>query len=525
MNVFKKTDGFLNACVDYFDYRIRTGKFIGDIRYYVGLVTTFVKQTWEKEYNKAAKSNLFFALVAIAKTIWQILTAIPFIKILVSFFGEILVIVVTCYAEIFIVFAFTFPLTILLLNLFQTAIVAFFVALIPILLLIIYCVSALFDFIRHRETGERISLWHSFQILIPRFSVFTFPSLIQFFGVQESALSFILIALFLSFIFDFIHISWSDSFIYWFVVLAIGFFIVVCIFFFSIVLYQTYFTVLLENLSFKEAFRRSRNTVSTFFGYYFFYYLLLYILSAFLIWRMAVAYLYLGVAIGIYIACIVIIFFAFLLWKKFRLPPAQEVIPDPQKLPLSIIVLVVFGFINYTLLAVFFIKEYKPFITFVQQQENNLLATQETKPYTNTTYGYIIHYPKSWTVYEWNKTATTFYNNYTGTISGGTWMTVTVSSYNANAFSGLFEASPGLAGSDSTNNITTKITNTTIQGYDTVNYTVVKQQTPYSQFETHYLIHKGSLVYDIAFISVTNDVANYNSDLYQKIINSFQFTQ
>jgi len=177
------------------------------------------------------------------------------------------------------------------------------------------------------------------------------------------------------------------------------------------------------------------------------------------------------------------------------------------------------------LLSVFLIKEYPSLNTFVQQQEDNLLATQETQPYTNNTYGYTIQYPQSWTVYEWNKTSTTFYNNYTGTISGGTWMTVTVTSYNSKSFDTLFNAQPGLVGSGSTTNITTKVTNMSIQGYDTVNYTLAKQQTPYPQFETHYLIHRGSLTYDIAFISVTNDVANYNSDLFEKIINSFQFTQ
>jgi len=63
MNFFKKIDGFLNACVDYFDYRILTGKFIGDIKYNISLLTNLVAQTWEKEYNTAAKSNLFLLLL------------------------------------------------------------------------------------------------------------------------------------------------------------------------------------------------------------------------------------------------------------------------------------------------------------------------------------------------------------------------------------------------------------------------------------------------------------------------------
>lgn len=105
-------------------------------------------------------------------------------------------------------------------------------------------------------------------------------------------------------------------------------------------------------------------------------------------------------------------------------------------------------------------------------------------------------------------------------------MTITVSSFNETAFAQLFDAAPGLViENGATKNVTTKVTNMSIQGNDAVNYQFTRSGLPYSQFETHYLIHKGDLMYDIAFISLANDVSNYNSDLFEKIIDSFRLTQ
>jgi len=266
--------------------------------------------------------------------------------------------------------------------------------------------------------------------------------------------------------------------------------------------------------------------INAFLPYYIFFYLLLYLFFAFVIWQAIIAYLYLGFAIGLYSACIITTFMAFLLWKKFRVQPTQETEISPNRLPFPLILIIVFGFMNYILLAIFTIKEYHPLTEFVQQQENSFLASQEMKRYANNIYNYTIEYPKAWTVYEWSDKSTTFYNNYTGTITGGTWMTITISSYNQALFDPLFTADPGVVLEvGATKDVTTKVTNMSIQGYDTVNYTFVRAANPYPQYETHFLIHHGNLMYDITFVSLTNDVANYNSDLFQRIISSFQFTR
>jgi hypothetical protein len=523
---FKKFDATLNACVDYFDYRIRTGKFIDDIKYYNNQAQNLSLETGKKVYYDSKKSNNLYVLIHIFKFFFKILIKIPLLAVSVTFLYEAVTIGISCYAEIFIVFAFTFPLTILLLNLFQSDVIAFLICLIPILFLNIYCVSALYYFLFHKEKKGGISLWQSFRILAPRFYSLIFPALTQSAIIQESLLGFIISALFLSYLFELLNISWSGSFVYWFIIFSLLFILLIGIFVFSMIMYQTFFSVLLENLSFQLALKRSKNNVYSYLSFYSFFYFLFYIVFAFIIWKAAVLYLYLGVTIGLFSACTILTFLAFLLWNRFRPQIATDNEFTQPKTSSLFMVIILFGFINYLLLAILFVKEYQPFIVFVQQQENNFLASQDMKQYANNIYHYSLRYPQAWTIYEWNNTSTTFYNNYTGTISGGTWMTVTVSSFNSSTFVSLLNAEPGrVEKNGTTQDMRTKITNMSVQGYDTINYTLVKRQLPYTQYETHYLIHKGNLLYDIAFISLTNDVASYNSDLFQVIINSFQFTQ
>src|SRR5258708_10378210 len=279
---------------------------------------------------------------------------------------------------------------------------------------------------------------------------------------------------------------------------------------------MSYFFVLLENLSFQQAFMQSKRNIFIRLPFYSLFYILFYCIFAFIIWKAAILYLYLGIAIGLYCACIILTFLAYLLWKKFYSQTAIINEISSPKTPNLFTIIIIFGLLNYLLLAIFFVKEYQPFLAFIQQQENNFLASQDMKQYNSKVYHYSLKYPQAWTIYEWNDKTTTFYNNYTGTISGGTWMSITVTSYNSTAFVELFNAESGRIQEDGTQNIRTKITNMSVQGYNTVNYTLVKKQTRYNQYETHYLIHKGNLLYDIAFISLTNDVASYNSDLFQE---------
>lgn len=525
---FKSIDTFLNTCVDYFDYRIRTGKFIDDIRYYVDIANEFLLKYGKKAYVAMIKSPTFFSFVNFLKFLWEFLLKITLLNTIVTFVVDTVKILITSYSEIFITFAITFPSTILLLNWFETSIITFLVALIPILLIDIFCVSALYYCIDRRLTGDKVSIWKSFLAVFRHYYYFSLPIVTESALMLETLVAFFIISVFVSDIFDVLQISWSGSIVFWFIIVFFASLILIEFFILTIIMYQTYFYVLLDHLPFQEALVRSRKHFSTFFAYDMIFFGILFLLCILLTIKAVITFFYLGFAVSVFIVIGSGTFLAFLFHRKFTLKQTLEE-PDlqvNQKTHVVFITIIAFGVINYMLVAVLFVKEYQSIMSFFKQQQNNYFASQEMKHFTNPVYHYSLDYPQSWTVYRWSDKSVTFYNNYTGTASGGTWMTITVSSFNGTAFNQLFAAGPGLVQEDGqTKNITTKITNMSIQGYDTVNYEFIKAGLPYNQFETHYLIHKDNLMYDIAFVSLTNDVANYNNDLFQKIIGSFQFSK
>ncbi len=525
---FKAIDNVLGTYLDYYDYRIRTGKFIDDINYYINTAKEFIFKNGKKIYLVGIKSNTFSSFLNLIINLGKSLAKISILEALVSFFRDTIKILITCYSEIFIVFTLTFPTTILLLNWFETSIITFLIGLIPILLFDIFCVSALYYCIDRQLNGDRVSIWKSFLAIFRHYYYFSLPIITESAIMLESILAFFIISVFISDIFTVLQISWSGSIVFWFIIVFLGSLVLIEFFVLTIIMYQTYFYVLLDHLPFQQALVRSRKHFSTFFAYDMIFFSVLFLLCILFTIKVVLTFFYLGFAISCFVTIASGTFLAFLFQRKFNLKATLEE-PDlktNQKTHMVFITIIAFGVINYMLIAVLLVKEYQPLLSFIKQQQDNYFASQQMKQYANAVYKFSLQYPQAWTVYQWNDKSVTFYNNYTGTISGGTWMTVTISTFNESAFNQLFNAEPGLVlENGQTKNITTKITNMSIQGYDTVNYEFTKSGLPYTRYETHYLIHKNDLMYDIAFVSLTNDVANYNSDLFQKIINSFNFTQ
>ena len=97
-------------------------------------------------------------------------------------------------------------------------------------------------------------------------------------------------------------------------------------------------------------------------------------------------------------AIILIMLAAFFLLRK-KLPPVREVyeytLDSKQKVHIFFKLLILFGCINFILVSVLLVKEYKPLLTFVQLEQNNYLASQQVKEYVNTQYNYSIKYPQN----------------------------------------------------------------------------------------------------------------------------------
>lgn len=526
MKIFSHFNDFLNHAVDYLDNRIITGKFIVDIFNQIKRYIKFNIFVAKSIYTFLRKFGVFIVLGDLVSDLWNLLMKIPLLHRCAIMIADLTTIIISCYSEIFIVFAITFSSTFLLLDWFQSAIVFFFIALIPVILLNNFFVSALYVSVKNRETIGKRSFWQDIKVIAPHFIPINTPLVIVSAITIESIVAYFLIIFCVSEIFTFLHISWSGAILFWFIFIALSCFIVIGLFIVILVLQQSYFLVLFKGLPLETVIFQSKRHIMRSLPYYLFFTSILYSTMAIFIWRSFLTSLYIGFTLGFYCAIFLGSLLGFLLYRQFGTDDSEKEIPvKTVKKNYVIFIIIVAGLINYLLLASLIINKYQPLLSFIQQQQNNYLAQLEMKLYVNKEFGYSLEYPGYWTVYQWSQKSVTIYNNYTRTLSGGTWLNVTISPYDQNYFEQLYNDAPGIANYDSqTGNITTKVTNTIIQNYQTVNYTYIKSGLPYKQYETHYLIHKDNLLYDIAFVSLTNDVSSYNTNLYQKIINSLTFT-
>lgn len=526
MNVFSRFNDFLNYCVDYLDNRVFTGKFIGDIRYELNRYIKFNIFVAKRIYTFLQRSKIFRSLIIIVIAGWDILMTIPLFNRTVQMIVDMFTIVITNYSEIFIIFTLTFTSSVVLLNWFQSAIILFFVFLIPVILLNNYLVSALYYNINDRDINGRISFWQDIKALAGRFASISTPLIIESALILESFVAYFLIIFSVCEIYNALQISWSGSILFWFIFILLSFILVTCLFTVTLIMQQTFFAMLLNRVSLKDGITQSIQQVERSLPYYLFFNFIFYFVSTLLIWKAVLSSLYIGFTLGLYSALSLGTLLAFLLYRQFENTEAEQITQlKTDRKNYIVMIIIIAGFINFLLIASLFIKEYEPILSFIQAQQDNYLAQQEMKQYDNKPYGYSLVYPKNWTLYKWSSSSVTFYNNYTGTLTGGTWLNITVSPYNENYFGQLYYSQPGIIGINTqSGDILTKVTDTTIQNFPTVNYTYIQSGIPYKQYETHYLIHKDNYQYDISFVSLTNDVASYNTNLFQKIISSVKFT-
>ncbi|MGH7204204.1 MAG: hypothetical protein ACREHC_07200, partial [Candidatus Levyibacteriota bacterium] len=294
----------------------------------------------------------------------------------------------------------------------------------------------------------------------------------------------------------------------------------------TIIMHQAYFAILLHQIPFPKALKVGWIQLKRFPFHFFFLYVLCYLSYGIFAWKITLSYLYLGIILSFFFITLLSLFLGYLLQRKFlyTLPVQDSTIPNKEKIPSFFYIVIGFGIINYWLIGILVTVQSDAILAFVQQQES-FVATQDVRRYTNSVYRYTLEYPQAWSLYDGKNNTVTFYDNYTGTIKGGTWFTVKVSPFDQDFFTGLYKATPGIVNVDSSQDITTKISNISVQQNEGINYTYIKHGPQNNQYETHYLIHKGDYLYDLVFMSVSNDVSDYTSDLFDKIVNSFQFIE
>lgn len=534
-NFFTGIGNFLTAAEDYMDDRVRTGKFTGDIRFLMGQLIELLHSLIKQSIHVIRSSSSYKQAHAVLNDIWQDLLRFKTFAFIAALTGDGIKILVRFYSEIFVTFAITFPTIILLLNFFETSIVLFFIAFLPIILFNTYCVTALYYCMQQRMNGASLSLWDSLQKLLPRFFSVVYVFAVQAAIVLILGVIYFILSLFGSYVFELFGIAWGDAFLYWFLVIFLGILFLIGTFVITLFMHQAYFSSLFEKAPIQEALYQGWGKMKSHAGRFFFLYLLLYLFFGALIWRSALSYLHLGITISSYFFLHLSLFLGFLLRCQFpdyqmqsNTTVAAPELPARKKSAHSPLfpTIIILGTINYVLAAFLIVQEYPTISTFVKKQQQQVLLAQTQNRYTNELYRYTLEYPETWAIYEWDDGAVTFYHNYTGTVSGGVWLRITVSQHSEEFFRKLYEYRPGVVAiNEQTQDVTTKISNISIQGYEGVVYAETINGQPYNEYQTHYLIHKGDQSYDLMFTTLSNDTDSYNSTLFEQITGTFRFIE
>ena len=520
-NPFKIIDNFLQVCEDYFDFRIKTGQAVGDVKVLSGESEQYTQRETKIYFHRIRRPILAFI-----RPIWSKLVLIPLVQDIADLIVDTYNLMTSNYTALFIILSVSFPSFILLYNLFIKSPVPFFIWLLPIILYTTICFSALYSYMYKKSKGEKSSLISNFFSALRSFPTTAILILTHMFTIFIFINLFLVFTFFLSYFYDLIGYDWTNSFSYWYLAIFSFLLALFTIFIFNIVFYQAYFFTILEKNNLSLSLSKAWALVKNYYFKFIFLGLIFTILFFYIIYSATIAYFPGGLIVSLFCFYSGTIFFHFVLRRKFNKDVVVATDSKQRNIPL-IIGILIFGFATYILASIVAARQHQTIINLVDTIQEQSYIAQQLQTYTNKEEGYTIEYPKPWSLYEEKDNTITFYNNYTNSHVGGIFLTIKISPFAESNFYQLYNIRPGLAKYDTLNkDVTFKTYNFSIQKYEGVKYTYYKADPPNDTiYETHYLVHKGDKQYDIAFKTFDKNVEGDNLRLFDRISESFKFNE
>ena len=518
-NYFKSLDNGLTDIADYIDLRIRTGKFTQDIPVVSRIISENTKERtayyWNIFYNSGPTQFIVLKLQKIYRSLMKISPLGNFITISL----DALKVLSWGLIEASVAVAVAFFSVFLCVSLFQNSPVSFFIFLPFIFLANLFMFSLFYLYVDKKLKHEAVNWLKAIQEVSQRFISLSLLLSYHLSLIIGATIFFLIASLYYSYFFDFLSIEWGKSFYYWVLVIFLAITIAFFIFIMNILFLQSYYFMLLEKKSAFQSFGLSIKFYRTFplqlFSFNFF---LLIVGGFFGVWAIS-NYYYLGVGLTLLFCWGVTLFYNYLLRRKYIERTIPSIEEGLSKYKILFLFIPLIGFSTYILSSAFIMQHYREIDRlFIEEQ-----ATQ-FKTFENTEFGYSINYPNEWTEYHTEYNLVTLYNNDTGTKAGGIWITIATSPLSEN-FDVLFKSKPGLVYYETvTNNVTTKVTNLAIDGHSAVQFTYIKNDVSYTEYQTHYLVRKNDREYDIVITTINKGVEDRNTELFKQIISSFRFT-
>lgn len=519
MNFFRAINNFLQACEDYLEYRVKTGKFITDIKY---LNADFKRYEGKKEReleNRVVRSHWLALTIRIGTQ----LRKIPILGDIFAIIFRTLRFCLFYFLESVVVLTLTFITFFALASFFDTASVLFSLLLIPGLFLTIIAFCSLYAFIDKQERHEKVTILDGIGACFKHLSSLFLLLCSHMFILLTIIALFFIFAFSVSFIFEFTNTPWENSFIFWMIVIPVLLIALFTMFTFFMVSYHAYYFVLLDEKKPLIALKNSWRYLRTYPLQNTFFFLIIFILF-FPIFSWAYrSFFAFGIGMTIALLGQIFMLLTYLLRNIFLAEKGLEEKASPNfRYGFSLAFLI--GAVTYFMGSILFIQHHNNIQEFLWEEEQKAALASELTQYYDEQYKYILNYPKRWTVYRWEDNTVSLYNNYSGSNEGGIWINISVrSDHNAN-FDVLRSSKPGLIEYNTgTQSIMTKVSDIALQGYPGVKYTYSLPRNPSPQYQIHYLIQKDENVYDIVFLTTSKSVQGNNLELFETIFNSFRF--
>lgn len=517
----------MSICADYFDNRIMTGKVFPDVYYLTVFLIKLLFKDTIRIYLAVYRSKPMQDILAFLHLVAKMLMVFSIIKFIVFVLRETINLWKKFYGELLALFTISTLITLFLLNLFTGQQLLFFVLFLPAELLNCLILAVVYCFINQKLKNDHTEFIPVLQSTMRQFVSVAALLIFYIFSIIELLTAFLLISALFSYYLESVGIAWISSFIFWIIVLILGLFTLTAMFLITLFTPQAYYLVLLEKKPFFMALRDSariiKQHIAQFTGTYvfiFFYFIPVIFGAILLLYEH-------GFALTMLFLTQLIIFVNFILHRKYIVYCPNTVSMKYVGLFRTIfVVLLIIGIPAYIFFSMGTMTIYPQIVQSIMAQNQEKSLNKELTLYTNREAGYMIKYPKTWTIYNFEAGSVTLYNNYNGTENGGIWVTITVSPAADTFYDQLVQSKPGLVSYDpATQNVLTKVSDITINKHDGVKYTYTKHSDQNTEYQTHYLITRENLVYDLYFTTRSQDVEEFNSDLFNTMANSFHFPE
>jgi hypothetical protein len=523
---FKAWDDFLIRCEDYFDYRVKSGKFIDDIRFFswLGLFQTSKKS--KAAFAAFKKSPGYLAFTAQFNVVWSALMRIEVFENIATVIADGLYLSRTYFTEYFIVLLFGLSGLFILLLQFSNNPLVFFTICIPLLVVQHLFLSSLYVTVDKAEHNQPASLLIEASPAKPYIRSSLILYLLYFAVITTSILFILGFSFLLIYVFDRAGIEWGTSILFWTSIIILSIFIIIADFAYTLISNLAYTYALIEKKKTLESLENAYAFLSRFNIQTYFFAILLSIFLISVTLYATLTYFEAGFGLAILFDIHAMYFLCFLLRRKFIAHDAFPRQPAMQNFYILLQPFLLCGLLSFIALTVLIIQNHDDMIQMLLRQKQNVSLVNQFATYQSDENKFVINYPQAWTVYKWSKNSISIYDNTNGTLIGGMWVNIDVYNINKSQYTNLRQSRAGLFSYDGkTKNVTTKISNLILQGSNGVKYTYIKNDGETPEYQTHYLVAKDDTIYDIDFVTLSSQMQTLNNDLFDRMMQSFRFIQ